>query len=84
MAQTRSRSLRSSMTVAPGGWIKVAVPEAWPLEMQIGPLARKRVFLDREDGQVFAATRCPDLTPATYPVRVFAGGTVIETAITVQ
>lgn len=69
--------------VSPGEWIKVAVPSAWPLLMKVGPLPEKRVFLDRDGGQVYAQTRCPELAPGPYTVRVRAGGTVIEASIVV-
>jgi hypothetical protein len=80
------RSARVSQVVAPGEWILVPLTgdDPFPAEMEVGPVARKKCFLERdEQGNALAAMRCPALAPGRYAVKVWARGQTVETAIQV-
>lgn len=81
------RAARVSQVVAPGEWILVPLTgdDPFPASMEIGQVPRKACFLERdEQGGALAAMRCPQLPPGRYPVKVWAQGQTIETAIQVS
>jgi hypothetical protein len=73
--------------VSPGEWILVPLTgdDPRPAAMEVGPVPRKTCFLERdENGGALAAMRCPELAPGRYPVKVWAQGQTIETAIQIS
>jgi hypothetical protein len=74
----------NAQVVSPGQWIRVQIPDTWPLHMQIGRGSMQPAFLHREARQTFAQVRCPPLGPGTYPVIVKTPASIIETTVVVQ
>lgn len=84
MVSLRGSRQSPTQTVSPGQWVRVEVPDTWPLHMQIGRGSPQPAFLERDGGRTFAQVRCPQLGPGTYPVVVTTPQSMIETSIAVQ
>lgn len=94
LRNTRGRPLagrrRSTMTVSPGAWIRVAVPgDPFPVKVHIEGQPTRAAFIDHEvnaagESQTVAAFRCPPIRAGEYAVAVvLPDGDRIETSITV-